>query len=385
MRFRCIRCGYTTSGFKARCPMCGSPMELVLDREEWSLDEDEPSMWRYRSLLPRTRMRISLGEGLTPLRKIGGILVKDETRNPTGSYVDRGSSVLVSCSDLPEEVVLDFTQDVTVSLSTYLLRSGVNVRVRVDPGGVELTELLYLLNLGVDVSFDGGGGSAYESPFMIEGFKTIAFEVFESRGSSEGLVIPAESGVLAYGVWKGFRELEELGLARVPPIYLAYHGGGKTDLLEVLEGKGARLIEVSADSALESLIQLAKRGIYIKPVAAKAYSLARELGNVIAVLTGTGLRKWEHGADKPLTSLQARVLRVLEGGGEMTAYQIWRRLEGASLRGVYKALSKLEEAGMVTSRRVMARRRKIRLYRATESGGLDGPPGEAQGVADRSR
>ncbi len=369
MKYRCIRCGYTTSSFSAKCPRCGSPMEIVLGRREWSLDEEEPSIWRYRSLLPDPKRRVSLGEGLTPLRRIGGILVKDETRNPTGSYVDRGSSVLVSCSDLPEELELDFSQDITVSISTYLLESGVKVRVRVDPSSVELTELLYLSNLDVDISFDGGGGRAYESPFMIEGFKTIAFEIYEAKGGADGLVIPAESGVLAYGVWKGFSELEELGLSGIPPIYLAYHGTVKTGLLEALESRGVKLVEVDAASALESLVQLAKKGVYIKPVAAKAYSLAKELGNdVIAVLTGTGLRKWEHRvATRPLTELQARVLDVLREGGEMTAYQIWRRLDDVSLQGVYKALLKLVESGMVETRSVMMKRRKIRLYRVMES------------------
>ncbi len=384
MRYRCIKCGYTSSSFTARCPECGYPMEVVLEHKEWSLDEEEPSIWRYGSLLPPPKRRVSLGEGLTPLRRIEGIVVKDETKNPTGSYVDRGSSVLVSCSDLPEELELDFSQDVTVSISTYLLKSGVRVKVRVDPSSVELTELLYLSNLGVEISFDGGGGRAYESPFMIEGFKTIAFEVFESRGRADGLVIPAESGVLAYGVWKGFLELEELGLSRVPPIYLAYHGTVKTGLLEILEDRGARLMEVDATDALKSLVQLAKKGVYIKPVAAKAYSLAKELGGgVIAVLTGTGFRKWEHGAEgRPLTELQERILDVLREEGEMTAYQIWRRIEDVSLQGVYKALTKLVEAGMVTSRRAMMKRRKIRLYRANESGSRDGPEGEAEGIPD---
>lgn len=365
-RFRCISCGFVSHNYSERCPQCGFLTELVPDKLEWSLDEDEPTIWRYKNLLPPEKRRVSLGEGFTPLRRLEGILVKDETRNPTGSYVDRGSSVLASCSDLPERVELDFSQDVTTSLATYLLEAGVGVGVRVDPENVELTELLYLSSLEVTISFDGGTGKIYESPYMIEGFKTIAYELYEARDELEGVVVPAESGVLAYGIMKGFFELEEMSLMRVPPMYLAYHGDGRTKLLEILESRGARLVEVDAASALESLMHLAKRGLYVKPVAAKAYSLASRLGgDKVAILTGSGLRKWhEPEPDRPLTKLQVRILEILEKGGEMTAYQVWRLLGDASLQGVYKALSKLVETGMVKSRQIMSKKRKIRLYSA---------------------
>ena len=62
-------------------------------------------VWRYRELLPVSRDPITLGEGGTRLhacRRLGrevdlrGLLVKDETKNPTGCFIDRGSTVLVS-------------------------------------------------------------------------------------------------------------------------------------------------------------------------------------------------------------------------------------------------------------------------------------------------
>ncbi len=339
-------------------------MEFVPDKLEWSLDEEEPSIWRYRGLLPPTIKKISLGEGLTPLRKVKGILIKDETRNPTGSYVDRGSSVLTSCLKMPKEVSLGFSQDVTSSLATYLVKAGIRVKIDVDPESVELTELLYLSGLDVEISYGRGGGVVYESPYMIEGFKTIAYEIAESRSNIDGVIVPAESGILAYSLMKGFKELEEVGIYSPPPMYLAHHGGAVTELIEILESQGAKLIEVKASDALKSLIQLARKGIYVKPVAAKSYSLAEELGgNKVAILTGSGLRKWSHELEqKPLTPLQREILSVMEGGKEMTAYQIWRKVGRASLQGVYKALSKLVDMGMVQKKSIMSKRRKIRVY-----------------------
>ncbi len=339
-------------------------MELVPDKLEWSLDEEEPSIWRYRQLLPPTIKEISLGEGLTSLRRVEGILIKDETRNPTGSYVDRGSSVLASCLKLPKEVKLGFSQDVTSSLATYLVKAGIKVKIDVDPENVELTELLYLSGLDVEISYGKGSGVVYESPYMIEGFKTISYEIAESRSQIDGIIVPAESGVLAYSLMKGFKELEEMSIFSSPPMYLAHHGGAVTELIEILESQGAKLMEVKADDALRSLIQLAKKGIYVKPVAAKSYSLAEKLGgNKVAVLTGSGLRKWSHELEqKPLTPLQRKILSVMEGRKGMTAYQIWRKIDGASLQGVYKALSKLVDIGIVERRNIMSKRRKIGVY-----------------------
>ncbi len=341
-------------------------MELIPDKLEWSLDKEEPSIWRYRQLLSPPIKEVSLGEGLTPLRRVGGILIKDETRNPTGSYVDRGSSVLTSCLKLPKEVSLGFSQDITSSLATYLVKAGIKVKIDVDPENVELTELLYLSGLDVEISYGKGIGIVYKSPYMIEGFKTIAYEIAESRSDIDGVIVPAESGVLAYSLMKGFKELEEMGILSSPPMYLAHHGGIVTELIEILESQGARIVEVKAADALRSLIQLARKGIYVKPVAAKSYSLAEELGgNKVAILTGSGLRKWSHELEqKPLTPLQRKILSVMKEENEMTAYQIWRKVDEASLQGVYKALSKLVDMGIVQKKSIMSKRRKIRVYTA---------------------
>ncbi len=363
MLYRCPRCG-STSGSGWRCPRCNLLMEIVLEELNWEVQESEPSIWRYRKLLPRAKSITSLGEGLTDVKRIDGTLIKDETRNPTGSYIDRGSSVMVSCSDIPNEVELEFSPDVTISIASYLLRSGKSVEVKVDPEDVDVDELLYLSQLDLGITFGlRGFGTSYENPFMVEGFKTIAYEIYEFRGSLGGIVIPSESGVLAYGVMKGFLELEEMGLMEAPPVYLAHHGPLRGELIELLVSRGARLIEANPSDAVKSLIKLAKVGVYIKPVSAMAYAVASELGgDVVALLTGTGLRRRVSLSSLDLTHLQRRVLSVMREGREMTAYQIWRELNEATLQGVYKALAKLSRMGLISSRREVFKRRIKRVY-----------------------
>ncbi|MEM1520497.1 MAG: pyridoxal-5'-phosphate-dependent protein subunit beta [Candidatus Korarchaeum sp.] len=364
MAYECPRCSSTSSS-SWRCPYCGSLMEIKPERLYWEVQEREPSIWRYRRLLPRAKRVVSLGEGLTDLRRLDGTLIKDETRNPTGSYIDRGSSVMVSCSDASGKVELEFSPDVTISLASYLLRSGSTVEVRVDPEEADVDELLYLSQLDLEITFGPKlTRASYENPFMVEGFKTIAYEIYEFKRDIGGIVIPSESGVLAHGVMKGFLELEEMGLMEVPPIYLAHHGPLRGGLVELLISRGAKLIEAHPRDTVESLIKLARVGVYVKPLSAMAYAVASELGgDVVALLTGAGLRRWRSPSSLgSLTRLQRRVLGVMREGREMTAYQIWRELNEATLQGIYKALLKLSKMGLVSSRKEMRKRRMRRVY-----------------------
>jgi threonine synthase len=72
-----------------------------------SLAAREPTMWRYRELMPLFdgEQPVTLGEGWTPLvhaKRLGGALglsrlfVKDESLNPTNSFKARGLSAAVT-------------------------------------------------------------------------------------------------------------------------------------------------------------------------------------------------------------------------------------------------------------------------------------------------
>src|SRR5713101_4294239 len=94
----------------ARCPKCNGPLDTVLDEGVLShyskrdLGSNPQSMWKFHMFLPvRTgTIPVTAGEGATSLRPIRSyprsrnILVKDETRNPTGTFKDRGASLAVT-------------------------------------------------------------------------------------------------------------------------------------------------------------------------------------------------------------------------------------------------------------------------------------------------
>ncbi|WP_243669536.1 pyridoxal-phosphate dependent enzyme [Vulcanisaeta sp. JCM 16161] len=155
VRFRCLRCGYSGPSDGPLCPRCGFPL-ITEPRGVLRIDREKPSILRYASALNYGNRVVTLGEGFTRIRRVNGILIKDESRNPTGSFMDRGSSVLVSNAE--DEVRVLFEEDFTLSIATYANAAGVNVRVYVNPDEVgAYTELLRLSTMGnVIIEFSGG-------------------------------------------------------------------------------------------------------------------------------------------------------------------------------------------------------------------------------------
>lgn len=175
---------------------------------------------------------------MTPIveaKNLAGILgirrlyIKDETRNPTGSFVDRGISVAMSnIKENTREVVCPTRGDTGASLAVYSVRTNVKAKIYV-PRDVDVGKLYMMLLAGADVRIVSDFLTAIylaeaESihakvimetlPSYIEGIKTISFEVFEqlSVDMPDVIIVPVGSGALISALWKGFKELERLNL-----------------------------------------------------------------------------------------------------------------------------------------------------------------------------
>jgi len=102
----CTNCGelYPPASVPYLCPNCGGLFDFdsapVFNLTQ--VDPQLPGMWRYRHAfgLPENAPVVSLGEGNTPLlpMELAGetVWLKMESLNPSGSYKDRGSAVLLS-------------------------------------------------------------------------------------------------------------------------------------------------------------------------------------------------------------------------------------------------------------------------------------------------
>ncbi len=333
------------------------------------IDKDKPSILRYASALNYGPRAVTLGEGFTRIRRVNGVMIKDESRNPTGSFMDRGSSVLIS--NMSGEVRVQFEEDFTMSIATYANAAGINVRVYVDPDHVgAYTELLRLSTMG-NVSIEFGGKREvnvyYGEPLFLDGAKTIAYELYEQIGEVEGVVLPVERGYLALAVYEGFRELRGWGfIGELPRLVLVKHRAGQvSDIANWLSGMGARVVDVDDEETIRSMIELARGGLYVKPVSAMAYAVASTLGrDYVAVITGTGVKDYRVGRELGgLTKLQEAILGVLGGSRPLTAYEVWERLGGAAtIQGVYKALNSLVRRGLVVFGYEVRGNRKVKVY-----------------------
>jgi threonine synthase len=231
------------------CP-CGAPLLARYDLRalrSWSresLRDREPSLWRYRELLPvfPGEMPISLGEGFTPLLQasrlgaelgLSRLYVKDESPNPTNSFKARGQSVAVTRAAAlgATTVSVPTAGNAGCAMAAYAAKAGLEARVFM-PRDVKRAFVDECTLLGATVELvDGlitdagriaaerGAGlgwydvSTLKEPYRVEGKKSMAFELAEQLGWRwpDVVIYPTGGGTGLIGMWKGFEELEAIG------------------------------------------------------------------------------------------------------------------------------------------------------------------------------
>jgi len=234
------------------CEFCFGPLEVVYDYDEIrkslnrSRIEGRPkTMWRYRELLPLdSDPSVGRNVGFTPLIKaerlaeVLGVkelyLKNDAVNHPTLSFKDRVVSVAVSkAKEFGFEVVsCASTGNLANSVAALAAEGGLESFIFV-PHDLEqgkiLGTLIYGTNLiGITGSYDEVNRLCSEiaenyrwafvniniRPFYAEGSKTFGFEIAEQMGWKipQHVVVPMAGGSLITKIWKGFKELEQIGL-----------------------------------------------------------------------------------------------------------------------------------------------------------------------------
>lgn len=359
--FKCIVCGFRDTK-PGKCPRCGIPLLYDANYEKFR-PRELPGVWRYIDVLPRPRRMVSLGEGFTRIRRLDSVFVKYEGSNPTGSYYDRGSAVLAGMMDPGIKVNLVFEEDLTRSLALYLASIGIKPTVSVGLN-VNVRDLLMLTRLGIDVCIGCVSESTinYFDPFLIEGFKTISYEIYEQLGVVNEVVVPVERGALIISVLKGFMELRDHGIIDdIPKITGSYVGKIGGPVIDRLRDMGLRFVRVNETDVIGSMIELSKKSIYPTLISATAYAVAKNSSNAVAVVSGSFRYKVTVGNRAGLRSLQRLILERVPREKPLTAYSIWK-MTGGSLLGIYKALNSLADKGMVKVVDKVVGKRKIKYY-----------------------
>lgn len=254
--FTHLECGYCGKNHEADklwnlCTKCGKPLLARYDTESASkafvretLANREPTLWRYREMLPVRDMSkaLCLGEGYTPLihaKRLGEALgyehlyIKDEGVNPTGSFKARGLVMAVSrAHELGvKQVSIPSAGNAAGAMSAYAALAGMSSYVFM-PQDVPDLFAAECRALGAEVTLVDGlitdcGKAAAEGvrefgrfdistlkePYRIEGKKTMGYELAEQMEWSlpDVVIYPTGGGTGLIGMWKAFDEMERLG------------------------------------------------------------------------------------------------------------------------------------------------------------------------------
>lgn len=247
----CAACGRAHAADREQhlCP-CGGPLWVRYDlprlaaalrREDLAAREASP--WRYGELLPLTDpdRAARLGEGWTPLlplrrwgrrRGLRRVLLKDEGRNPTGTFKCRGAAVGVSrARELgARTVVLASAGNAGGAWAAYAARAGLHCVV-VMPRDAPAAAVAECRLAGARVEWVDGtladaareaaargwyDASTLREPYRVEGKKTMGLELAEQLGwrLPDVVVYPCGGGVGLLGIYKAWAELRALGWVR---------------------------------------------------------------------------------------------------------------------------------------------------------------------------
>jgi threonine synthase len=276
-----LRCGHEYAPKRGLyvCGRCEGKLEVVYDYEAISekltrrnLEGRARGVWKYFELLPVESRKnvVSLGEGGTPLLRANNLgkelglrhlYLKDETRNPTGSFKDRPMSVGVSKAlEFGAEVVVTASSgNAAIALAAYAAKAGIRCYafVPAKTPGSKIAQISMHGAKVVKVPGKGRGDPTYElmrtswkrfgwapvpsagafNPYHWEGAKTISYEICEQLGWKvpDWVIIPTGAGTLLSGNAKGFSDFEKLGLVRGTPKLVAIQAKGCAPIVRAFE------------------------------------------------------------------------------------------------------------------------------------------------------
>ena len=323
------------------------------------IDTRVRSLWRYAAALPvEVADPITMGEGLTPLvaRDWRGApaLFKLEWFSPTGSFKDRGASVMLSI--LRAQGVTRLLEDSSgnggAAIAAYAAAGGLRAKILV-PASTAEDKIVQTRAYGAEIERipgtrqDTSDAAEREAvrifyaghnwqPFFLQGTKTLAYELWEDLDFNppDNIVIPTGAGSNVLGCDIGFSELLSRGeIARLPRLFAAQpencapldasFTAGSDDLVPVeirptiaegasiarpvrardvlaaLRRSGGATVAVPEAEIEATLFDLSRIGLYAEPTSALAAAGLTKLiergvvqpgETTVIVLTGPGLK-----------------------------------------------------------------------------------------------
>ena len=379
---QCLRCRsrFDEPRLFTGCPRCrkqGVAVNLTVEYDLAPLMRATPEtfaptgkgLWRFGHLLPaRSARPVTLGEGATPLvhlerlgRRLGlpRLYAKDESQNPTWSYKDRLCAVAVThaVETGARVITISSTGNHGASTAAYAARAGLpcviftlasvpeTMKTLMQAYGAAVVECPTsesrwdLMRQGIE-RFGWYPTSGFiappvgSNPWGVEGYKTLAYEVAEDLGwtAPDVVVVPSAYSDGLYGTWKGWTELQALGLVKHAPRMIAAEPFGPLanalakglDAPEIVEApspsvafsiasrygtwqglaavreSGGAGVPLTDEGVLEAQRALAREeGLFVEPSAAASMTAVLQLAarkaldpeaTIVVVLTSGGLK-----------------------------------------------------------------------------------------------
>lgn len=396
----CISCNrsYTPQEAEYSCPECRArgfhgtldvrydpeALKAQVTRQDLAFNTNY-TMWRFLPFLPVEDIRTiqPLKTGCTPLYnahrlaerlRLHRVYVKDEGRNPTGSFKDRVSAVGIAKA-LEKKfpgVACASTGNTAASVACFAASAGLPAAILVPEGtaapklaqtclyGARVATLQASYHEAVDLSIElcvrhGWYNLSSVNPYLVEGQKTIAYEICEQMGfeAPDRVFVPVADGMAIYGIYKGFRDFLEMGfIDRIPqlvgiqsehscPIVDQFEGRPPTpcsptiadsivsthpthceQALEAILTTGGQMLRVGDNEILESMRTLASTtGVFGEPAAAAALAGLIQMANrgeledderVVVVASGVGLKDI-----MSATKASCSIIRVAPGSPDL--------------------------------------------------------------------
>ena len=339
---------------------CGDGREPLMLTERRGIARAEiaagtRSIWRYAAAFPfQPKAPITMGEGCTPLieRAIEGgtALLKCEWFMPTGSFKDRGASVMLSL--LRDQGIAAVLEDSSgnggAAVSAYAAAGGMAATIFV-PASTSPAKTVQSRAAGAAIELIPGSrqdcadaalskseeifyASHNWHPFFLEGTKTLAYELWEDLGfrAPDHVIVPCGAGSNVLGCWLGFGELLRAGqIAKLPRIFAAQPANcgpiaraalglpaeaaqptiaegtaiaqpiRLPECLTALRDSEGGAVLLSEEEIAQASLALARGGVYVEPTCAQAAAAFSRLVDerriatretTVVVLTGTGLK-----------------------------------------------------------------------------------------------
>jgi len=339
------------------CPSCGGLFDFAeVPAFDPAQITNDPGIWRYRHTfgLPEGAPIVHLGEGDTPLVRSSAfgreVMFKVEFFNPTSSFKDRGTAVLVShlLARGVKSAADDSSGNAGSSFAAYAQSAGLDAKVYI-PAYASGPKRAQIEAYGADViAVPGPRSGAAEAvkaavaerivyashaylPHGLPGYSTVAFELVEQLGITPGTIItPAGQGHMLLSLGRGYKMLKRAGkISKLPhlvgvqakacaPLWAAFTHGmaalqnvreGETlaegvrirhphrleALINTIKSSKGKFVAVEEDQIPIGRSELAQRGLFVEPTSAIVWEALKQVIDempdpIVVILTGSGLK-----------------------------------------------------------------------------------------------